>query len=62
MFATGKECWLIGNNERPPMRVKVVDAEKDLSGHWTYQLKDRHNRDVGGGRFFPQSELSNSGE
>jgi hypothetical protein len=44
------------------MRVKVVEAEKDVGGYWTYQLEDDQGTLVDNGKYFSQGELSNSGE
>ena len=59
-FAKDQWCWLNSNDGRPNMLVKVVEAEKDGGGYWTYQLEDDEGTLIDGGKYFSQAELSNS--
>lgn len=61
-FEIGETCWLKGTDDRKNMRVTVVDCKMDGNGDWSYQLKDNKGDPVDGGKFFPDEDLSNSGE
>ena len=44
------------------MRVTVVDCKMDGNGNWSYRLKDNKDDLVEGGKYFPDEDLSNSGD
>lgn len=57
-YTSKQEVWLKATDERPNMRVVIIDYTKDIYGEWRYQIEDKDGSVVDNGRWFDQKALT----